>query len=300
MEAVFKPKSAANYVCELCDYITHHKSHYDKHILTLKHIHRKHLETESAETAFSGIKNYSCDFCDKIYSNRSGLWKHKKRCNQINVMQVIVNQQQTIMNELIEIKKENNELKQLLQTQNQVVAPQPNPTVTNVHGDHNNIQNNIFNTQVFLENECKNAVNIDDIIEKVIIDVDKLDVFKNKGTSVGIANILNEVLKQYTIYERPIHCSDIKRLSMHVKDKDIWLSKEEGQQKLTKTIYYIQQSAMKHIYDWEQYYKNKLNEDNLKQQLTILIKKTTNSLSDHDNKKIIKTIASNVKLGEGT
>ena len=298
MEADCKHKSAAEYFCDTCEYITNHKSHFDKHLTTSKHIKRKQMETECAETALSNIKVYSCEFCDKIYCNRSGLWKHKKKCNNQQTLQII-------MNELVDIKKQNAELKHMLE-QNQLVATNntqtsnSNPTITNVHGDHNNIQNNVFNTQVFLENECKNAVNIDDLIEKVIIDADKLDVFKEKGTSVGIANILNDVLKQYTIYERPIHCSDLKRLSMHVKDKDIWLSKEEGQQKLNQTIYYIQQSAMKNVYDWQQHYKNKLNPDKLDKQFFMLLKKTTNCLTDNDNKKIIKTIASNVKLGEGT
>lgn len=318
------PKFANKYSCSLCEYKTNHRSHYNTHLLSKRHLKWKHLDTntaETAETAISSIKIYSCEFCDKTYCNRSGLWKHKKKCNQSienNMIQTIVEQQQTIMNELIDIKqqntdikKENTELKQLLQTQNQIIVsnnnnnnqlanPQPTSASTHITGDHNNIQNNIFNTQVFLENECKNAVNIDDIIEKVIIDVDKLDVFKEKGTSIGIANILNEVLKSYNIYERPIHCSDVKRLSMHVKDNDIWLSKQQGQEKLSKTIYYIQQSAMKQIYDWEAYYKHKMNPDNLDKGMNLLIKRTTNSLTEDDNKKIIKTIAPNVKLGGET
>lgn len=301
-------KNAVKYTCKFCNFNTSHKSNYDQHLLTLKHEklmkrYNKIQTVENTENIKIISNKYVCDICDKVYSYHSGLWRHKKTCKEL-----LSNDNNTIQ----ELKNELAEIKTLLQTQNQIIVsnnnnnnqlanPQlPTSASTNITGDHNNIQNNIFNTQVFLENECKNAVNIDDIIEKVIIDVDKLDVFKEKGTSIGIANILNEVLKSYNIYERPIHCSDVKRLSMHVKDNDIWLSKQQGQEKLSKTIYYIQQSAMKQIYDWEAYYKHKMNPDNLDKGMNLLIKRTTNPLTEDDNKKIIKTIAPNVKLGGGT
>ena len=284
------------FVCETCDYKTNHKSNYGKHCLSLSH--KVLLNPQNDSKTLKMSKNFFCKNCEKGFIDKSGLWRHNKKCNNQNTIQQLKDELAEIkallltQNQIIVANTNNNQLANQTQTSNS------NPTITNVHGDHNNIQNNVFNTQVFLENECKNAVNIDDIIKKVIIDADKLDVFKEKGTSLGIANILNDILKQYTIYERPIHCSDLKRLSMHVKDNDIWLSKEEGIQKLNQTIYYIQQFAMKNVGNWENYYKNKLDKDNLDKQFISLIKNTTNYLTDNDNKKIIKTIASNIKLGE--
>ena len=292
------------YFCETCDFNTSYKTRFSEHLLTSKHTDLIKWKSNGNKGNQKHQKNqiFICNNCDKVYATSSGLWKHNKKCSE--------NKEDSIQ----ELKNELAEIKTLLQSQNQLIVSnnlnhnnnqlinpqqnqlQPATTSTHITGNHNNIQNNIFNTQVFLENECKNAVNIDDIIEKVIIDVDKLDVFKEKGTSIGIANILNEVLKGYNIYERPIHCSDLKRLSMHVKDNDTWLSKKQGEEKLTKTIHYIQQSVMKHVYDWEDFYKNKMNPDNLDKAMGILIKRTTNLLTDDDNKKIIRTIAPNVKL----
>ena len=286
------------YVCSLCSYQTNHKTSYTHHILSLRH--KKLLNPQYDGNTLKSTKNFFCKFCEKGFIDKSGLWRHNKKCIKTENESI-----QELKNELAEIKNilqtqsqiilSNNNNNQLINSQ-QTTQLQPHSASTHITGNHNNIQNNIFNTQVFLENECKNAVNIDDIIEKVIIDVDKLDVFKEKGTSIGIANILNEILKGYNIYERPIHCSDLKRLSMHVKDNDMWLSKKQGEEKLSKAIHYIQQSVMKHVYDWEDFYKNKINSDNLDKGLGILIKRTTNVLTDDDNKKIIRTIAPNIKL----
>lgn len=297
-------KSATFYRCETCDYMTRYKSHYTEHLHTRKHLALLNLGNESNANPQNPLllfKKYPCDHCSKVFNNRSGLWRHKKSYDKTDLIK-------TIVNELKEVKKQNAELKQLVtQTQNQVILAsnansltrqEPVGYTTNITGDYNNIQNNTFNIQ-FLNNECKNAVNMNDFVNAFEVGVKQLDCIKDNGAIKAITTMFIETLNKYSLHERPIHCTDTKRLTMYVKDNDVWHTKEEGKQKLTKAIEDVQKIAMKSIPQWEDHYKEKIkNDDTYSDKYMLLVKKTTNILTDDDNIKIMKTIAPNVKLNK--
>jgi uncharacterized C2H2 Zn-finger protein len=293
-------KSATFYRCESCDYITRYKSHYTEHLHTRKHLALSKKTTENNANPLKPLKKYFCERCNKVFNDRPGLWRHKKSCKQSDMIQ-------TIINELVEVKKQNAELKELVtQRQNQVILSnnnnierqEPIGFTTNITGDHNNIQNNTFNIQ-FLNNECKNAVNMNDFVNAFEVGVRQLDCIKDNGAIKAITTMFIETLNKYSLHERPIHCTDTKRLTMYVKDNDVWHTKEEGKQKLTKAIEDVQKIAMKSIPQWETHYKEKIkNNDSYSDKYMLLVKKTTNILTDDDNTKIIKTIAPNVKLSK--
>lgn len=289
------------YTCEFCAFNTSYKTRYDEHLLTLKHFkladrksignqkHQKHQNSKELEK----YKPFTCKYCNRFYITSSGLWKHNKKCEQQNMIHMIVN-------ELNEVKKQNAELKELF-TQNQIIAStniKPSSSITNITGDHSNIQNNTFNIQ-FLQNECKNAINMNDFVNAFEVGVRQLDCIKDNGVVKAISTMFIETLNKYSLHERPIHCTDTKRLTMFIKDNDVWHTKEEGKQKFTKAIEEVQKIAMKSIPQWEDHYKSKIkNDDTFTDKYMTLVKKTTNILTDDDSKKIMKVIAPNVKLGK--
>jgi hypothetical protein len=300
---VMETGNAAKFMCDVCYYYTDHKSHYDKHITTRKHIERKQMETKNADAPVSADKNYSCNNCNKIYSNRSGLWKHNKKCIYKGVMQTMIEQQQTIMNELVEVKKQNAELKQMFETQNQIISSNNHNIPANtITGDNNNVQNNIqnnfFNTQVFLETECKNAINMKDFLDNINIDINELDFIKDNNHIKAISDIFIKNLNKYDIHHRPLHCTDIKRLTIYVKDEDEWTTKDKGTDKFTKAIGDIQKIATQSLPLYEEYYKHIMNDEELFENYNIIVNKTTRQLNGKDNEKIMKNIASNVKIGK--
>jgi hypothetical protein len=283
--------SLLKYNCNICNYNTSHKSHYNSHLLSLKHEKRLkgYKKIQSAENAADlkiSNKQYICDVCNKSYLYHSGLWRHKKLCNNQLTLQ-------TIMNEVTQLKS-------LIQTQNQIIIANNNQTqndkpqqITNIHGNQNNTYKN---TMVFLNTDCKNAINMTDFIENFEIGVEELDFIKNQGYAKTISNLFIKTLNNYSAYERPIHCTDIKRSVIFVKDNDTWFTKEEGKQTITKAIEDVQKKAIQAIPEWENHYTPKMKKDYLDDNYMKVVNVVTRTLDEKDNDKIIKNIASNVKL----
>lgn len=298
MTTLDNAKTATFYICEYCDYKTPYKSHYTEHLHTRKHYTQSQNNNASNANPLKPLKKYPCKYCDKSFNDRAGLWRHNKKCNN----QIML---QTIVNELVEVKKQNAELKQMFETQNQIIASTnnnnnnliPSNTIT---GDHNNIQNNIFNTQVFLETECKNAVNMKDFLDNISIDINELDFIKDNKRVESITNIFLKHLNNYGVNERPIHCTDIKRLSLYVKDNDTWFSKEQGTTKFSQSINDITKIAVKSIPDWEHHNKDIMNQDDLDEGYFKLVKILNSPIEEKESQKIMKNIASNVKIGKGS
>jgi hypothetical protein len=291
------------YICESCDFKTDYKTRYDEHILTIKHYKLSQWKSEGNQNNqnHQTLSNFICQYCNKSYVTSSGLWKHNKKCNSSQTTQTL----QTIMNELVDIKKQNAELKQLFE-QNQIIVANANQTqndkpqqITNIHGNQNN--NTYNNTMVFLNTECKNAVNMKQFLDNISIDINELDfIIKDNKRVTSITNLFLKHLNKYSLYERPIHCTDIKRLSVYVKDNNTWLSKEQGTAKLTQSIHDITKIAIKTIPEWENHNKPIMDPEHLKDDMLKVFQILNAPIKDNENQKIMKTIASNIKLGEGT
>jgi hypothetical protein len=284
--------------CIFCDYKTSHKSHYTKHLTTAKHekCQKRYKMIQSAQTAQKSAdfnknnKQYICDNCNKEYLYHSGLWRHKKNCNNQLTLQTIIN--------------EVNELKSLIKTQNQPIIlnkdqniyPQ---TISNIQGN-NNIQNNTYNnnnnTMVFLETHCKDAINMKQFLDNIKIDINQLDFMIDHNRILSISDIFQKHLSQYDIYKRPIHCTDTKRLTMFVKDNNTWHSNENGKQTITNAIEDITKIGNKIIPHWEDHNKTRMSKDDLDINYMKLVKKLNSPIDNNENIKIIKNIAISVKL----
>ena len=256
MELEKTPKNAEILYCEICDFKCFKQSDWNRHILRPKH---KRNEMERQKTPKNAeIEYYTCKNCNKFYKSSSGLWKHNQRClNKINYSNnQLINENMIIIPEknnseikdltniVIEVVKNNQEFqKQMFEMYKSI---QSNVIMNNC----NNTNNNTFNMQVFLNEECKDAMNISDFVNSVNIQLEDLEDVGRLGYATGMSNIIVKELKMLDVYKRPIHCSDIKREIFYVKDNDVWEKETPENNKMKKAIKVISKKNMIKLNDW--------------------------------------------------
>ena len=237
------PKNAQNFLCEICDFECSKQSEYDRHLLTAKHQNRTILNEKTPKNA-----EFVCE-CGKIYKFRNSLWYHKKKCTVNNVITVRSDDTPSeptleyLLKENLEMKRDNLEMKQMMM---EVVGKIGNTT----NNTTNNTMNNQFNINMFLNETCKNAMNLSDFIERIEISHDDLENNAQLGFVNGMTKILMDNLKLLTIHERPIHCTDVKRETLYVKDEDVW-DKKHSNEKLENAIQEVSRKSLKSLIDWK-------------------------------------------------
>jgi len=241
MDTIKMPKMPTHFICNACDFKCCKKSNYVKHCSTRKHT-----------TSVNGYKNdmkkeqkmpQKCE-CGKEYNYHSGLWRHKKKCNYIETnsnvqtnndksnknekIELLINEHVDFKNIILELVKSNTELqKQMLD-------------VCKTSGVNNSYNNNkTFNMQVFLNEQCKDAMNIMDFVNSMTLEFSDLEELGELGYVEGISRQMVRKLSEMDVYKRPIHCSDLKRETMYVRDDDVWEKETETYENLRKAIKYI-------------------------------------------------------------
>jgi hypothetical protein len=226
-ETNLMPKNAQKFYCEKCDFTCSKKSNYKNHLLTRKH-KMKQFETNLVPKN----ADYFCEICESVFNSRTTLWRHKKKC----IISEIVAEPVKKDSDKIEFCKE---LVPLLKDMLVEVAPvlQPNSiTTTNNNTTNNNINNNNFNINVFLNEQCKDAMNITDFIESIQFTLQDMTSIGKDGQTKGMTNLLIEKLNGLDLFERPVHCSDIKKEIIYVKDQNIWKEEEKEKPKLKHAL----------------------------------------------------------------
>lgn len=225
------------YTCEKCDYETSIKSNFTKHLKTNKH------KLNSTNI---------CDNCEKIYKTRQSLWKHKQECSK-----------------LLQLIKENNELKQM------------HVTIQNVH----HVQNiQTFNLNIFLNETCRDAININEFVDSLKVQEGDIIETGQIGFVNGISKIFIRGLEELELHKRPIHCSDIKRETIYIKDQDLW---ENDHKILNRAINTLTMKNTSKIIDWQQKNPEWIDKKN-DQYLSIV----SNNFGDDESQcKIIKRLA---------
>ena len=237
--------SATKFYCKNCDYGTCRKSSYDEHLLSAKHTKRSNgnLEETFGNANLQKIcdsKN-SCKNCKKEFKNRSGLWKHKKTCIN-DEKEIDFNKKESQPDLIMYLIKENTEIKQMLfeqqkDHQNQILEVIKNGITNNSHNTNTtNSHNKSFNLQFFLNETCKDAMNIMDFVDSIKLQLADLENVGKVGYVEGISNIIVKNLKELDVTQRPVHCADKKREVMYVKDEDKWEKDEDNNKKIRKAI----------------------------------------------------------------
>ena len=292
---------APKFYCTICDYGTSRKCNYDEHILTAKH--KRQSNGNVCQPFSSKIQQsikYSCQFCGKEYIDNSGLWRHKKKCsfeNNENNIKVDSTISLEITPELIfSLIKQNNEFQQTIIEQNKtIVELSKNGTHNTINNNNINSHNKTFNLQVFLNETCKDAMNISDFIESVKLQVSDLEHVGKVGYIEGISNIIIKNLQALEVEKRPVHCTDQKREVMYVKEDNIWEKEDEANKKLRKAIRTIAHKNICMFKDYREKYPDCENYDSKKNsQYNTIIYESMGGKGDNDyekDTKIIKKIA---------
>ena len=211
------------YECKKCNYSTNNKYDFNRHETTLKHTELYNDESEESEE--SDDEQYYCS-CGKKYKCRNGLWKHKKRCEH-NIFKEESKDDVSLLTGLVKtLVEEGKEFRDTIVTMQQQQVQQQ-PTIINT-------QNNTFNLQFFLNETCKDAMNLDDFVDSIQVTIEDLKILGKKGYVEGMSNLFIKNLEELDISQRPIHCSDEKRESIYIRDKKSWKKENDQKNHLTR------------------------------------------------------------------
>ena len=246
-------KKLAKYCCEKCDFNTSSKNDYNRHLLT-----KKHNSSNSQCLAMEKTQknSYICE-CGKQYMDNSGLWRHKNKSNCDVIIKDKSDSESDDEYDIIKSKKneelitylikENAEFKQLLIEQNkQMIEMCKNAGNYN----HTNSHNKSFNLQFFLNETCKDALNISDFVKSIKPSLEDLEATGRLGYVEGVSNIILKNLNTLDSNMRPIHCTDIKREVLYVKDNDEWIKEQDEKPVLTNAIKVVANENIKNINQW--------------------------------------------------
>jgi len=266
------PKNAKKFVCENCDFECSKQSDWIRHINRPKHIRetKEITETPKAGTTFR------CNNCTKEYKYYAGLWKHKKTCTEEIIEEETEKHLSTedkkeeefkiLTNLVLEVVKSNSELqRQTNEMQKQMLEMYKQGT--GKHGDvnttinTNNSHNKTFNLNFFLNEQCKDAMNIMDFVNTFHLQLSDLEHIGEVGYVEGISNIVMDKLNQMDVYKRPIHCSDAKREIMHVKDKDVWEKDSPSNDKIRLALKHITKKNTDLLRPWVNAHPGVLDSD---------------------------------------
>ena len=318
-----------HYSCIACNFVTFSSGNYNKHIATKKHIKcvkefNQAKENEAANVKISekvpvkhnkplDHKDNMCEFCGKEYKTRGGLSKHVRKCSENpafksvnaapvgagnNTIAALMKENQNLVqqnkilttNYITSLKEQSKEKDKMIEHLSK------NPSnVTNNNTINNTVNNNNFNINVFLNEDCKNAMNLTDFVNSLKYKLEDLERFGRAGFVEGISKIMIEGLNDLDVTERPIHCTDTKRDSLYIKDNDEW-HKDQGKLNFRRAIKHVAHNNMRKLPEWQDQNPGHKNPHNAKhKQYVKIVNEVSGGQNDEEDdrnfKKIIKRVA---------
>ena len=288
-------KEQCKFFCNTCDYKCCRKSNLSRHILTAKHLRVTKGDINEQNEQLT----YDCKHCQKRYTSRNGLWKHNKKCHE-NVNDNADNTNNALVEHFTKenkgimefVMKENKDMKEF------VMEIIKNGTITNNNVNNiNNVKNvnKSFNINFFLNETCKDAMNISDFIDTIKVDLDDLERTGRQGYIQGISNIFLKHLNDLEQHYRPLHCSDSKREVFYIKDKNEWTKEADNKPILTSAIKKIANENIKQIKNWKDKYPDCTHSDSKKNDMYLkIVSNSMNGLTEEEGLNNINKIISNV------
>jgi len=306
--------------CKCCDYTCFKQSVYDKHIST-----RKHDRLVNASKGIFLENLWSCN-CGKNFKHDSSLYRHKKKCNYMdeennNNENKIITSNEISNDVILKLVDENSDIKKMLfkqfesmqeqqiQIQNQMIEHQKqiSELIPKVGNNNSTINNNVkqkFNINIFLNEQCKDALTMNEFINKIKVTLDDLMITKNKGISEGVSNIFIENMNKLSVHERPIHCTDVKRETVYIKcDSNSegsgisYWEKDEQNKKLKNALDKVTRVQNNSLSKWIEKHPNWENNSDEQDEYMRLIKNCTDDLNENKREeKVIKKLCNEVYL----
>jgi hypothetical protein len=268
------------------------------------------METMETKKSQKVAQPNVCDKCKKKYNTRSGLWKHVKICDYIPEPDVLSsedckNMELSIkmMNKdelVLKLIKDNSEMMKIIKGQQEQINSII-PKVGNITNNTTNNTTNNFNLNVFLNEKCKDALNISDFIDSLKITLDDLLFSKKNGISRGITDVMIKGLKELDIYKRPIHCTDIKRDTMYIKDEDKW-HKDENHTTIKNTIVKIADKERTALYQWANDNPDWIETESKQIEYLTMVRSICEPIENYENyeRKIIKHIEKEIIIDKNS
>ena len=227
------PKKPKVYECKNCEYLTSNSKDYNRHLLTDKHLNRINLN-DLEQKIPKNPKEYICSICKKCYKARNSLWYHEQKCNKYYDIETgsIISSDPSDKELIMLLIKENSELKSMMM---KVIENGTHNTTTN-NNINTNSHNKAFNLNFFLNETCKNAMNITEFVDSIKLQLSDLMDVGELGYVDGISKIIVKNLNNLDETIRPIHCTDKKRETFYVKDQNRWEKEDDNKTKLTKAV----------------------------------------------------------------
>lgn len=286
---------AGIYQCCCCDFKCSKKSNYDKHLRTLKHLRHQNGSKKMPKNA--ELEPWSC-ICGRFYKYESGYYRHRKVCQ---IYKKVEQEQE---------KKEELDYKSLFLNmihENKELRSQITDLIPKMGSNNNNIINNKqrFNINIFLNEECKDALTMNEFIEKIKVTLDNLTVTKDRGLTEGVSNIFIENMNKLSVRERPMHCTDIKRETVYIKcdenSKDgsgIW-KKDEENKELKDALIKVSKVQQQNLKQWTQKHPTWEDDIKLQEEYMVLVKNCTDDLTENKRAdKVIKKVCNKLRLNE--
>ena len=323
------------FYCEKCDFTTSKQSNFNKHLLTRKHKMEISGIFGNAEEMSKNAKAFMCS-CGKFFVSHSGLWKHKKKCNfeeekdekeedeeekqeeeeeeedttnnKIVVKKVAKkDSESSIIHEMLEVikaqSKENHEQAKTIKEQSKAIQEQSKtiqaaiPRIGNTTNTINNTQN--FNLNTFLNEDCKDALNLMDFVKSLQIQMEDLDNTGRLGFVESASKLLIKGLNELDVNKRPIHCSDLKRETLYIKDNDVWEKETESKEMMQSAMKEIQHSSFCAVPDWVKKHPGCARGDNqYNDEYMEIVGNTAGVDKVKDVNKIIKKVAKEVTINK--
>ncbi len=295
-------KNTKKFECKNCDFSSSKEIEYNRHISTSKHKKLTNLDIVNENT-----KIFVCNTCSKQYFSRVGLWKHYKICNKVtnkilNETEIAANTSNTekeinhaiTKDMFMELINDNKEMIKIIKDQQEQIKsmiPKMGNTINNT------TNNNNFNLNVFLNEQCKDAININEFIKSLKITLEDLYFTRKNGIAQGISNLMINGLKELDVYKRPIHCTDLKRDTVYIKEHDKW-EKDNNNTIMKKTIEIVANKQRNKISDWVDLHPNWIEDEKLQYEYLTILNKITEPIEydDRIEKKIIRNVAREVQI----
>jgi hypothetical protein len=314
LDIIITPKTAKYFNCEICIFKCSKLSDWSRHISTSKHLNR--IKLNNLEQEHTQTDKFICKICYKSYKARNSLWYHEQKCKPIetpveNIETIIMdpssNEIKILTTLVLELVKNNTELQKQtteLQKQNQDfqkqmidVCQKIQPGNTNINSNNNTNNNNkTFNLQFFLNEECKDAMNMSEFINSIELKLSDLENIGKLGYVQGMSNIIIKELNATDMYKRPVHCSDAKRETLYVKEENKWEKEGPDNNKMIKAVHGVDKKNYLMLNKWKESHPKYLDgQSNQCDEYMKLMSKIMDGDKENINK-VIKRIAKEVVI----
>ena len=320
-------KQKNSYSCELCNFISSNKTDYERHINTPKHHKNVQYHTNTHESSLSASDNYTCFLCKKEFKHRTSIYKHKNICSgkhemtPSNTSHVDVPDvpSQDYITEVIsknqELTTANQELRSAMllliqqntefQSKMMELCKGGGISTTNSHNmtnsNNTNCNNPTFNMNLFLNEKCKDAMNMKDFVNSIQLNMTDLENVDRLGYVEGMSTIFIDNLQKTDVYKRPVHCSDVKRETLYVKEDDQWEREGPDHVKMTNAVLAVEQKNVALVNEWAKANPRCLNSNTRENETYFrLSKAATDGEKDGNIDKVIRKVAKQVVIEKET